>query len=240
MPVVSGETVQNFLKLKQSLQINPVYFHAMYLVNFADADRIGKFSVQTLITELKLANRLGVKGSIIHLGSFKSHDKPTKDQYNILLQNIQEVLDKTPDDTYFIIENAGNRKICCSLEELGFIVKELNSQRVRVCLDTCHMYAAGFSISTTSSFQQFFTSFDKSVGMEKLEVFQVNDSKGALGSFLDRHENIGEGQMTLEPFRLLLNNPLTKHLPMIIETPGFDRKGPDKKNLDILKSLVAD
>lgn len=235
---VSDEQTQTFREKKHELLIDPIYFHASYLVNFADNERIGKASIQTLIQELTLAARMEILGSIIHLGSFKQQEQPTTQQYSLLFSNIQAVLDQTPENTFFIIENAGNKKLCWSLDELGFIVKELNSARVRVCLDTCHLWGAGYDLSSPEKFAAYFLEFDHKVGLDKLEVFQVNDSKDTLGSFRDRHENIGEGNIPLEEFRLLLNNPKTRDIPFILEVPGEDKKGPDARNVQILKDLI--
>jgi apurinic endonuclease APN1 len=242
LPTITDEEISAFLDKKNKLGIDPIYFHASYLVNFADSGWIGEKSRIDLIAELEIAAKIDVKGSIIHLGSFKSKDERplTKENYDTLLSNIQDVIDKTPENTFFIIENAGNRKICCTLDELGFIVKQLNNKRIRVCLDTCHFHAAGYDLSTQEKFDRFFDEFDTKVGLENLEVFQVNDSKDALGSFRDRHENIGEGQIPFEVFRLLLNDTRTKHLPFILEVPGEEKKGPDKKNINALYQLAND
>lgn len=233
---VDQTQIQTFLEVKNNLAIDPIYFHASYLVNFADNDRIGKASVKTLTDELNLAKKMNVVGSIIHLGSFKQEDKPTPEQYDVVFKNVQAVLDATPDGTYFIIENAGNKKLNWSLEELGFIVKTLNHERIKVCLDTCHLWGAGYDLSSSEKFEKYFEEFDQKVGLEKLEVFQINDSKDPLGSFRDRHENLGMGQIAEEEFRLLVNSPITKDKPMILEVPGLDKKGPDKANIDKFRS----
>lgn len=228
----TDEQIQDFLSTSEKLKINPIYFHASYLINLADSGFIGERSIQTLIEELRLANKMRVKGTIIHLGSFKLKEgKPTPQQYQILLKNIQTVLDNTPEETLFIIENAGNKKLCHSIDELGFIIKSINSPRVKVCLDTCHLHAAGYDLSTKDTFEQFFQEFDSKVGLEKLEVFQINDSKDPLGSFRDRHENIGMGTMPPGTFTLLLQDERTKNIPFILEVPGKDRKGPDRENV---------
>ena len=241
LATTTTEQIDMFNKKKQELAINPIYFHASYLVNLADGNRIGTFSKLSLISELELAKKMGVEGTIIHLGSFKSKDfiAYTKENYTTLFMNIQEVLDKTPEETKFIIENAGNRKICCDLNEMAFIIRELNSPRINVCLDTCHLHGGGYDLSTPETFDMFFTKFDQQIGLSKLEVFQVNDSKDPLGSFRDRHENIGEGTIPQETFRLLLNDVRTCDIPFILETPGFDKNGPDKKNVDLLKSFIV-
>lgn len=238
---VSDEQIKLFLDKKQELSIDPIYFHASYLVNFADNDRIGKASVQTLTQELLLAEKMQVKGSIIHLGSFKQkEEKPTTEQYEIVFKNVVEVLKNTPDKTLFIIENAGNKKLNWSLDELGFIIKSLNHPRVKVCLDTCHLWGAGYDLSSNELFKQYFDDFEEKVGLDKLELFQINDSKDTLGSFRDRHENLGFGQIPKEEFRLLVNSPLTKDLPMILEVPGLDKKGPDKENVKRFKAYAQE
>ena len=230
---ISEAQITEFRETKNRLKIDPVYFHASYLVNFAANGRIGEMSKAALINELILAKNLGVKGSIIHLGSFKG-EKP---DYDILISNIQNVLENTPKETLFIIENAGNKKICCNLSELWYIVEKLNSKRVKVCLDTCHLWAAGYDLSTENKFDKYFSEFEQKIGLEKLEIIQINDSKDLLGSYRDRHQNLGEGNIPLEEFRLFMTKPQTKNLPMILEVPGFKKEGPDKRNVDILKRL---
>jgi deoxyribonuclease-4 len=235
---VTDSQIQIFLEERKKYKIDPIYFHASYLVNFADNDRIGKASVTTLIDELCLAAKMNIVGSIIHLGSFKQEEKPSKEQYKIVFDNVHQVLEHTPENTFFIIENAGNKKLNWDISELGHIVKTLNHPRIKVCLDTCHLWGAGYDLSTPDKFEAFFQEFDQKVGMEKLEVFQINDSKDSLGSFRDRHENIGMGQIPIEEFRLLVSSPLTRDIPMILEVPGLDKKGPDKENIQILVSLA--
>lgn len=232
----TNEAIDYFKEEKQRLKIDPVYFHASYLINLADEGRVGQLSKNLLVHELKLASQLGIRGTIVHLGSYK--EIQTESKYNTLIKNIASILEKTPKNTLFIIENAGNKKICQRLEEIAQIIKDLRDDRVRVCLDTCHLFACGYDIATKEKFDGFFSKFNSLIGLEKLELFQVNDSKDPFGSGRDRHENIGEGTIPTTTFQLLLNDSRTKKLPFIIETPGFDKKGPDKKNLDILKSLT--
>src|SRR3989339_915086 len=122
------EEISQFVDLKKKLKIEPIYFHATYLINLADDSRIGHMSKLSLITELNLASKLKIKGSIVHLGSFKN--KKLNIKYQKLISNIKEVLEETPKDTLFIIENAGNRKIGQTLEEISQIVKDVNNLRV--------------------------------------------------------------------------------------------------------------
>lgn len=232
---LTDEEVEQFKSTKKQLSIDPVYFHASYLVNFADTNRIGPLSVRLITHELRLASKMGVRGSIIHLGSFKTNGNGQEH----LCENIKKVLDKIPDDVLFIIENAGNRKIGLKIEEIGDIVKTINDPRIRVCLDTCHLHAAGYDLRTEESLSYFLSMFDELIGMDKLELWHINDSKDLFESLRDRHENLGVGNVGKSVFENILNNPRTKHHPFIIETPGFDGLGPDKQNVDILKSYIA-
>ncbi len=232
----TDDEIKKFLTLNSSLLISPIYFHASYLVNLADDGRIGHMSKLSLISELNVASKLKVKGSIIHLGSFK--DQKSDIKYQKLISNIKEILDKTPKDTFFIIENAGNRKIGQTLEEISQIVKDVNDPRVRICFDTCHLFSNGYRFNDPGELDAFFAKLTKLEINDLIEVWHVNDSRDEFDSGHDRHDNIGQGKMNIGEFKILLNHPKTKNFPFIIETPGFDKKGPDQKNLDILKSLI--
>jgi len=230
------DEINQFIELKKKMMIDPVYFHATYLINLADDSRIGHMSKLSLITELNLASKLNVKGSIVHLGSFK--DQRSNIKYQKLISNIKEILEKTPKDTLFIIENAGNRKIGQTLEEISQIVKDVNNSRVRICFDTCHLFSNGYRFNNNDEIDLFFTKLAKLKIVNIVELWHVNDSRDEFDSGHDRHDNIGSGKMNIEEFKTLLNHSKTKNFPFIIETPGFDGNGPDKKNLDILKSLI--
>lgn len=231
-----------FLETKKALSIDPIFFHASYLINLADEGRVGEQSKDSLIHELNIASQLGIVGSIVHTGSFKGNapvvwDVSQDKKYSVLIQNITEVLTRTPSDTFLIIENAGNRKIGQNLDEIATMIRDVDNERVKVCLDTCHLYSAGYDLSTQQKFDQFMDEFDKKIGLGRLVVIHANDSRDPFNSGRDRHENIGVGTLGLTPFSLLLHDDRTRHLPLIIEVPGFDGTGPDQKNVSILKTL---
>jgi len=138
----------------------------------------------------------------------------------------------------FIIENAGNRKIGQTLEEIAQIVKDVNNSRVRICFDTCHLFSNGYKFDNNNELDLFLAKLVKLEINNILELWHVNDSRDEFNSGHDRHGNISQGMIGLDEFRTLLNHPKTKSYPFIIETPGFDNNGPDKKNLDILKSMI--
>lgn len=233
---VTEKQIDQFVNLKLQLKIEPIYFHASYLINLADDGKIGHLSKMSLIAEMNLAPKMQIKGSIVHLGSYK--ESKTESKYQVLINNIKEILFKTPKESLFIIENAGNRKIGQTLEEIARIVKDLNSERVRLCLDTCHLFSNGYKFKNEKELDSFLDRLKQLNLIDKLELWHVNDSRDPFNSGRDRHENIGQGTIGLEEFRALLNHQQTKNYPFIIETPGFNQEGPDKKNLDILKSLI--
>lgn len=245
----SEDAIKQFLTLKAKLKIDSIYFHASYLVNLADDSRIGHMSKLSLISELNLAPKLGIKGSIIHLGSFKEKKnlpienylidgRPQDNKYKIFINNIKEILEKTPKESLFIIENAGNKKIGQTLEEIAQIVRDISNLRVKICFDTCHLFSNGYQFSNNKKLDLFLDNLEKLDLLDKLEVWHLNDSRDEFNSGHDRHDNIGQGKIGIEEFKVLLNHPKIKDYPFIIETPGFDKNGPDKKNLDILKSLI--
>lgn len=237
---VSGADAKEFVAAKERLGVDPVYFHASYLINLADKGSVGHLSKESLVAELSVAGDIGVRGSIVHLGSFKMKgDEPVSDaQYEVLCKNIKTVLEKTPARTILIIENAGTRKIGRDLTEIAKIIDAIGDKRVRVCLDTCHLHAAGYDLRSEAALDTFLKTVDNIIGLSRLELFHVNDSRDPFGSLRDRHDNIGEGAVGREVFELLLNHPKTKDLPFVTEVQGFDDNGPDKENIDRLKAMV--
>jgi len=240
---LTDESKKLFIEMNKKTHVEDIFFHASYLANLADDGRIGEESKKSLVAELNVASELGIVGSIVHIGSFKDNPPSiweVKDHtFAVLIRNIQEVLAHTSQNTVLIIENAGNKKIGQNMDEIASIIRDVGNERLKVCLDTCHLFSAGYRISTQEELNTFLAEFDEKIGLKKLIVIHANDSKDPYNSGRDRHENIGEGTLSLEPFKLLVHDKRTCNLPFIIETPGFDGKGPDKKNIDILKSLIS-
>jgi deoxyribonuclease-4 len=239
---LSREEVEEFKETKDELDLDPAVFHAPYLINLADRGSTGKKSVEAMIDELNTAARCGIIGSVVHVGSYKTDDEAPEDDdhYEHLIDNIQTVLDNSDDDANFYIENMGTRKIGKSIEQIAQLIEDCgNHERLKVCLDTCHMHAAGIDLSSEASFDEFFDTFDDLIGLERLGVVHINDSKDEFGSLRDRHENIGEGEIPASVFTNITTKEPTKDLPLIIETPGFGDSGPDEENIQRLRSLTG-
>jgi deoxyribonuclease-4 len=235
---LDDETKEAYSTKRDELGIDPVIFHACYLINLADRGQTGEKSVKNLIAELNLAREIDCLGSVIHTGSWKTDDNQPEDDdhYQHLLDNIQEVLARTPEDTALFLENSGNEKIGREVEELYEIINDIGNPRLKVCLDTCHLHAAGIDISTEKAYDEFFNTFDEEIGLDRLGVIHVNDSKDEFGSLRDRHENIGEGNIPEGVFSNIVNKSPAKDVPLVIETPGFGDSGPDRKNLKRLRA----
>lgn len=241
-PIVSDAHKELFLQTRRDLGVNPAVFHASYLLNLADTDYIGKKSVEILSAELQLAKELDILGSVVHVGSFKNGDEHglfADDLYTPLLKNMETVLKRSDGGADFLIENSATKKIGRRLEEIAYLITTLDHPCLKVCLDTCHLHAAGYDLSSQESFTRFVERFDELIGLSRLSVIHLNDSKDTFGSNRDRHENIGQGSIDMNVFRQLVNHPQTKDTFFVIETPGLEKKGPDKPNIDTIKSLIA-
>lgn len=221
-------------------RINPIFFHGVYLINLASADRrILDLSVKSLILYQHLALRLGAEGTVFHLGSHKG--RGFRQVFDQIVDCLFKVLSNTSSDLFLIVENSTAQagKIGAKFAEIGAIVNRVKDNRLKICLDTCHLFASGYPIHQKDGLAKTIQEFDREVGLERLVLIHINDSKTPFLSAVDRHANIGEGYIGLEGFRQIVNYPAFKHLPFIIETPGFDEGGPDAKNLKILRSLVS-
>ena len=155
---------------------------------------------------------------------------------------IAQVLDAHPDGTELILENSAGAggSIGSRFAELGAIIRAVGSERVTVCLDTCHAFAAGYDVTTPGGVARMMEELDREVGLARLVAVHANDSKAGLGSGLDRHENIGQGHIGEDGFRAIMSHPAFADLPFILEVPGFAGGGPDRRNVEILKRIAAE
>lgn len=235
---ISEGEVDKFVKLNAKAKIDPIIIHGIYLINLAsDNPFFYEASIKSLIDDMQKAKALGALGVNFHVGSTKGKDfsevaKKVEDA-------IRKVLDSSPEGPYLILENsagAGNI-IGDTLEELGQIIKDVNSPRLKVLIDTAHAFESGYDWRPEDGVEKFATKFDKEIGLEKLIGFHLNDSKTDLNSKRDRHEDIGCGLIgqDKEVFARILNHPKFKNLFGIIETPGTGASYKDQ--IKFLKSL---
>jgi deoxyribonuclease-4 len=243
--------IQLFRRRIDETDLTPVVSHASYLINLATTFPVlREQSLAAFIDELDRADALGLLGVVIHPGTCTAGAEA--DALRLVAEGIRHAFRARPRrKTMVLLEHTAGqgRTVGYRFEHLATIIEHLNgSPRVGVCLDTCHLVAAGYDIVSDPGYQQTFEAFDRIVGFDRLRVFHANDSKRPCGSRVDRHEHIGEGCLGLEPFRRLLHDPRFDGLPMLIETekgrsaerPGTIVTDPfDMKNLETLRRLRA-
>lgn len=220
--------------------LGPVFVHGNYLVNLAALTQEHWLkSVDNLTTALRLADHAEAAGLIFHPGSAAGLG------YTQAMRRVVEALEAILEDyrgrSRLLLEVCAGQgqTIGDRFEQFGEILSAMgHDQRLGVCWDTCHLFNAGYDVSTADGLKRTIDEFDRAVGFEWLAAIHANDSKTPLGARRDRHENIGKGCIGEEGFRRMLNHPLLRPLPWILEVPGFDGKGPDQKNIRILHRLA--
>jgi len=243
-PIAIAESeIERFKKLNAEAKISPIIIHSIYLINLAsDNPFYYESSIKSLIDDMKKAEAIGAFGVNSHMGSTKG-----KDFDDVLVKitlAIKSILAATDESVNFIIENAAGAGniIGDTIDEIGKIVKSLpageagvNSDRVKVLIDTAHAFESGYDLKSADGLEKFVTEFDQKIGLDKLIGFHLNDSKTALDSKRDRHADIGEGEIGLEAFRRLVNHPKLKDKFGILETPQDVTSW--EKQLKTLRSL---
>lgn len=218
--------------------------HDSYLINLASPDDdLWDRSIAAFVVELLRADRLGVPFVVAHPGAHLSASE--EEGIERIVAGLDEVHRRTPNvRTRCLLETTAGQGTCLGhrFEHLGAIVAGVKQpDRLGVCVDTCHVFAAGYPLSPKRDYLATFRALDKAVGVEQVHAFHVNDSKRELGSRVDRHEHIGRGKIGLEAFRLLLNDRRFRHTPMYLETAKGLENGEelDAVNLRTLRSLVG-
>lgn len=235
----ASSEAQTFRDLAIKNDLNPVYIHALYLTNLAsDNPEILEKSKKALIMDMTNSAAIGSAGVVLHIGSHQGrgwdHDKTQ------VIESIKEVLDNTPSDSILLLENsAGQNGKIGSLPELASIFSILESSRLKVCLDTAHAFEAGYNFTTTDGLEMWVKEIESTIGLHKVELLHLNDSKTPLGSGRDNHQNIGDGFIGEAGIKAIINHLKLAHLPLILEVPGLDGSGPDKANIDRVKALLT-
>ena len=243
--------VRAFRTRVEQTGIKPVVSHASYLINLATTvPGLRAQSIAGLVEELDRADALGLLGVVIHPGTCTAGTED--DGLRLIAEAIRQAFRaRRRRHTMVILEHTAGqgRTLGHRFEHLAAIIRHLRgAARVGVCLDTCHLVAAGYDITHESGYQATFDAFDRIVGLDRLKVFHANDSKRPCGSRIDRHEHIGRGCLGEEPFRRLLHDRRFAGLPMLIETEKSTNSSArhqiatdplDMQNLEALRRLRA-
>jgi deoxyribonuclease IV len=252
-PLPDAEIAEFRRKLAVS-GVRPVFAHNSYLINVAAADpALRARSIAALWEEIERAEALGLDGLIMHPGSHTTGTETSG--LRLIAEALGELLSRRRVKTRILLEHTAGQgtNLGHRFEHLAAILEGLRwSRAVGVCIDTCHLVAAGYDITSEPGYRKTFRQLDRAVGLDRVWAFHLNDSKKPCGSRVDRHEHIGQGCLGLETFRRLLNDRRFKDAPMILETPKDDererrrsRVAPleidpyDAMNLATLRSLLG-
>lgn len=234
------EDIEEFKKRRAESGISPIFVHVPYLINLASPYAVlYKDSIKAYIEDIKEAEALEAEYIVTHMGSHKKSGEPKGiRKITSALNKILERTKKSP--VVILLENtAGSGSwLGYKFEHQRQIIDGIEQKnRLGVCFDTCHAYAAGYDLGTLQGYKETFSQLDKIVGLERLKLIHLNDVKDTLSSRRDRHEHIGRGKIGLEGFRRLLNDSRLKNISFILETPK-DSELADKVNLTTVRKLL--
>jgi deoxyribonuclease-4 len=239
---LSDEDCRNFAAERARARINPILIHAAYLINLATTNPsfLSK-SITGMAVELERAEQLGVHAVVLHPGAHMGAG--VKKGLERIARSLDLIHQAMPDcEVVTLLETAAGQGSClgCTFKELGVVMRSVDDPgRVGVCIDTCHIFASGYDIRTRDGYERTIDEIEKHIGLENVGAFHLNDSKKPLGSHVDRHEHIGKGQIGLDAFAYLLNDPRFHGVPKVLETPKSKDLTWDIENMQTLRSLFA-
>lgn len=239
--VFEEEEIARFLSLRKKSNISKILAHDSYLINLASGSpALRTKSINAFVNEMERCRILSIPYIIMHPGAHLGigEDEGIKN----IVHSLNVILEKTdgwPVDIALETTAGQGTSIGCRFEHLSRIIDGVkNREKIKVCLDTCHIFAAGYDISTAEGYDSVMKEFDRIVGIDRLVCFHLNDCKKGLGSRIDRHEHIGKGALGQLPFRLLMNDKRVENVPKIIETPKDKDMKNDRMNLAVLRKMV--
>ena len=231
--------VEGFRTSTRSSGLFPVFLHLPYLPNIASLkSKFYKRSIDSIATDLERAEQLEASYLIIHIGH--RLESSEDEAVEAVSRGINHAFEKVRNPVILLMENTAGQgtEIGYHFQQIGKIIEGVKeNKRMGVCLDTAHSFEAGYDLSKKDGIESTLEAFDQAIGLKRLHLLHLNDSKTPLGSRKDRHWHIGEGYIGREGFRSLVNHPLLKHLPGIMETPRNDTVE-DLKNMEVIRSLV--
>ncbi len=235
---VTDKLIEEIKKAKEETGIEHIVSHDTYLINLcAKNPETHEKSVNALTDELHRCSKLGIQYVISHMGAHLGQGE--EEGLSIVAKSTKNILADIPDNVFLCMETTAGQGTCLNykFEHLARIIElcQCHPQLV-VCLDTCHIFSAGYDISNEENYEKTFQDFESIIGIDKLKVIHCNDSMKPFGSRLDRHEHLGEGSIGLKGFELLVNDDRFNNIPIILETP--DPENMHEVNLKKLKSLL--
>jgi deoxyribonuclease-4 len=215
--------------------ISPVVVHATYLINLAArSDDVYKLSSDGFVSEIERAAQIGAQFYVVHIGNHMGAGAEAGRRR--VAACMQAAVQRVPQGPDILVENTagGGTTLGTTFEEIKLLMDEAQTDRLGLCLDTCHAFAAGYDIRTRDGVSRMLDSIDKNIGLKRLRCLHLNDSKGAVGSHLDRHEHIGAGAIGAGGFRALFSDKRLWDLPVVLETP---REQPQDELRDLWQAI---
>ncbi|MGC9399386.1 MAG: deoxyribonuclease IV [Anaerolineae bacterium] len=241
-PPLQPEEIRRFREARCETGIHPVVAHAAYIINLASPKaELRRRSIAALRLEVERCAALDVPYLVLHPGAHTGAGEEAGLRF--IAASLRRVIAETPEAPVCILletmAGAGT-KLGCTFEQLAYLLAEVgDDQRLGVCFDTCHVFAAGYELRTPEGYAETMAAFDKVIGLPHLHVVHLNDSKHPRGSHKDRHAHIGEGELGLAGFRNVLQDARLEGLPGLLETPKSDDLHEDVENLRRLRALAA-
>jgi deoxyribonuclease IV len=234
-------TAEDIAVFAEKRNVRPVLTHASYLINLATTNpEFHHKSLAGMADELDRAERLGIHAVVLHPGAHLGAG--VEAGIDQIARSFDQIHASLPDHRVVtLLETAAGQGSClgCTFEELGRILSRVDDpKRLGVCIDTCHVFAAGYDIRTRDGYERMVEEIETHVGLENVGALHLNDSKKGLGSRVDRHEHIGEGELGLEAFRLVLNDARFAAIPKLLETPKTVETESDRTNITALRALL--
>jgi deoxyribonuclease-4 len=236
---LNQKEVEEFHSSIQSSTLFPVFLHLPYLPNIASLkSKFYKQSVNSITTDLERAGQLGAQYLIIHIGH--RLESSEDEAIEAVSRGINQAFERVENSVILLMENTAGQgtEIGNTFDQIKKIIDGVHEkERMGVCLDTAHSFEAGYDLSNKDGIEKTLEAFNQTIGLKRIHLLHLNDSKTPLGSRKDRHWHIGEGYIGVEGFRYLINHPLLRHLPGIMETPRKDTVE-DLKNMKVIRSLA--
>jgi deoxyribonuclease-4 len=235
---ISDEEAKEFKKYAKQAGLKYFVAHCSYLLNFAKPPKKNKWALDLLINDIECIHQLGGNGVVLHIGKYLDMKKEVA--FKNIVESIHRVLDATKKTNVpILLETTAGQgtEIGFEFGELQEIYKKINrKKRVKFCVDTCHIFSAGYDLRTKKAVQETFRQWNKTIGTDKIACIHFNDSKKDLGFKVDRHELLGEGTIGKVGLTEVAKFAQKNNIPVIIETPEKTRT--HKEDLDILKSWL--
>lgn len=240
-PNIKPADAEAFRTACMAAGLGPIAVHAIYIVNpAAESDQHRADTVTSLVATLKAAESLGASVVVTHLGSSKGTPKP--EALDRSCRTFAEILEAYSGPVRLLFETSAGagETMGGTFDELGMMIRTLGApDSLGACIDTAHIFTAGYDLRTADDLERTLAAFDQHIGFKHLGAVHLNDSKAPFGSNKDRHENLGDGEIGAEALARFVQHPALGETPLYLEVPGYSKEGPDRPNMERLHQYAG-